>query len=557
MKDIRTYQELEAVVQDGQVNESIVIRGGQIQSLGKVRKIAGSLGLSESSLSDLGELEIIEGNFWTSNHAVALRLQSLGNLKHVSGDVTLRYSNIKSLGHLEEVEGRLSLRDTPITSLGLLKTVHENLFLPQRFRDSEELSQIEVRGTIKFWKDSLETRPIIQDNSMGEILSSQKPPRWDFDQGKGHLYQCCSQIYHKSQEIKDFYLYFRDNILNNKQVFIDGNDNYAYTLALEFKEGLVSQFTISELRFHVENITSWYPLTKEYLAEPFMSQIKASSDFTHLKWAVNYFKPLVNEENAERLIKAFSFDRLQTLFRYSDEFRDSIAKIQIEKLETDLDYSEAWEVRKATKQFDVRKAKEYEKRLGGGITDGNVIFHLLGGQCLTAFGHKHLESILSVCTENIHCVEEEKQEPYLHSVWWTKLEDMMRNTIRAAENKVRVDMGVPKVGEGWVSETELFYFLKEHFPNYKIQQHASPKWLGRQHLDIYFSEYNIAVEYQGEQHSRPIDFFGGEAAFQKNKERDRRKMNLCAENGCHLIYAYPEDEHLDIKQKIKNVLDTI
>lgn len=227
MKDIRTHEELTAVTQDGQVIGSIVVRGTQIHSLGKIKRITGSLGLSESTLTDLGELEIIEGDFWTSNNIVALRLTSLGNLKHVSGDVTLRYSPIQSLGQLEEVGGRLSLRDTPITSLRPLKIVRGHLFLPVRFKQAKELNQIKVIGSIRFWKDSEEPRTVIQDSSSGEIITSNKLVPWDFDFEKNPLYPCCSQAYHKSEEIRNFYLFFRSSVLKGEQVFIDGYDNYA------------------------------------------------------------------------------------------------------------------------------------------------------------------------------------------------------------------------------------------------------------------------------------------------------------------------------------------
>ncbi len=54
-----------------------------------------------------------------------------------------------------------------------------------------------------------------------------------------------------------------------------------------------------------------------------------------------------------------------------------------------------------------------------------------------------------------------------------------------------------------------------------IKWHKNQK-LKRQHLDIYFPKYNIGIEYQGEQHSRPIEFFGGEEGFKATKERDKR-----------------------------------
>lgn len=100
---------------------------------------------------------------------------------------------------------------------------------------------------------------------------------------------------------------------------------------------------------------------------------------------------------------------------------------------------------------------------------------------------------------------------------------------------------MPKIGEGWISETDLFYKISNHFINEKVIHHGSPIWLGRQHLDIYFPELNIAIEYQGEQHYKAIDYFGGQEALEKTierDERDERKKLLCEKNNCFLIYVY-------------------
>lgn len=103
------------------------------------------------------------------------------------------------------------------------------------------------------------------------------------------------------------------------------------------------------------------------------------------------------------------------------------------------------------------------------------------------------------------------------------------------QNDFRVSKGIPKIGEGWVSETELFYLLKDHYVNEIVKQHGKPKWLGRQHTDIWFPKHKIGIEYQGLQHDKPIDFFGGEKAFKKNKERDERKKELFKMNNSYLI----------------------
>ncbi|MFT7330975.1 MAG: hypothetical protein ACI848_001048 [Roseivirga sp.] len=132
----------------------------------------------------------------------------------------------------------------------------------------------------------------------------------------------------------------------------------------------------------------------------------------------------------------------------------------------------------------------------------------------------------------------------------TPYELQVRFLLRDLENLLRVENGLPKVGEGWISETILYQKIKEKFPNQIIVQHGKLKWLGLQHFDVHFPELNIAVEYQGIQHQKPIDFFGGEQAFIKNQERDNRKKQLCIENNCNLLYVYPEDDMNEFVEKL-------
>lgn len=87
----------------------------------------------------------------------------------------------------------------------------------------------------------------------------------------------------------------------------------------------------------------------------------------------------------------------------------------------------------------------------------------------------------------------------------------------------------------WVSEDELFRLISELFPENEVRREASPPWLGRQRLDIFLPELNLAIEYQGEQHYRPVGAFGGEQGFLKLKERDKRKRALCSQNGVAVV----------------------
>jgi hypothetical protein len=121
-----------------------------------------------------------------------------------------------------------------------------------------------------------------------------------------------------------------------------------------------------------------------------------------------------------------------------------------------------------------------------------------------------------------------------------------------SENILRNFFGLPEKGKGWVSETTLFYLIQREFKQYPLIHQARPKWLGRQSLDIYFPTLNIAIEYQGKQHYEPIEYFGGVEAFVKNVERDNKKLKLCRENNCSLIYVeegYDFGELVDVLKK--------
>ena len=113
-------------------------------------------------------------------------------------------------------------------------------------------------------------------------------------------------------------------------------------------------------------------------------------------------------------------------------------------------------------------------------------------------------------------------------------------------NLLLESLSLPRIGEGWISETKLFYQIKERFSNEIVMQHWKPKWLGRQHFDIYFPVLNIAVEYQGKQHFEAVDYFGGEESFKQNLVRDKMKKELAKQNNCELIFVEPDYDILDI-----------
>ncbi len=129
---------------------------------------------------------------------------------------------------------------------------------------------------------------------------------------------------------------------------------------------------------------------------------------------------------------------------------------------------------------------------------------------------------------------------------------LVRRLARDAENLLREQLALPKVGEGWLSETRLYRAIEAAFPETTVIQHGHPSWLGRQHFDIWVPRWNIAVEYHGLQHFEPVEFFGGEDGFEATVRRDLRKLALCEEHGVRLIVATQDHTHEKVIELLRD-----
>tara|TARA_B110000902_G_C13792690_1_gene392762 strand:- start:70 stop:465 length:396 start_codon:yes stop_codon:yes gene_type:complete len=101
-------------------------------------------------------------------------------------------------------------------------------------------------------------------------------------------------------------------------------------------------------------------------------------------------------------------------------------------------------------------------------------------------------------------------------------------------------------------ETGIFEILKTNKINF-IEQHKFFGMKSKRSLrcDFYLPEYNLVIEYNGEQHYKPIDFFGGLEGFNETKKRDLLKKQYCIENN-----IYFEEIRFDdvIKKRMKEIL---
>lgn len=542
--DIFIYSDLENYINSNIIEENIIIRGEHLTSLNRIKIIKGSLGISNSTIESLCELVEIKGDFWTSFTTINSPLKSLNKVERIGGDAVLRYSNIIDLGNLSTVGGKLNLRDTKIENLGNLKYVGGDLFLPKHLKGIIDLSKITVIGKIQFWNDSKVKANLINREDLGLSKSEINIPYW-----KNQYIHSFDEIINSNQDQKNFYSYFKKNFENDKFIDLEGNDNYSFLLYYEF---LSHYFELKQLRLlkdQFSKIEKFYPKTGNYI---------------------------------------------------------SLSIIQF--LEKEGDYESAWEFINKRENISVRTVWEYQKYLNRRILSGHLITKLCGFSHLTVFGQNNITEIKNHIGESLETYENEYHSPFfdrffdksvmfkiatintydteyyknfylseneynfykeidesqelngsknfqLKHVVEKAILNQLRLIVRKAEDIYREKIGMPKVGEGWISETELFYKISKCYKDLNVVHHGKPKWLGRQHIDIYFTELNIAIEYQGSQHYQPINFFGGIEAFEKTKERDENKRQLCLANNCELIYVNEnysfEEIKLTIDQAIK------
>jgi len=117
-------------------------------------------------------------------------------------------------------------------------------------------------------------------------------------------------------------------------------------------------------------------------------------------------------------------------------------------------------------------------------------------------------------------------------------------------NHLRGD-GCPTCNES-KGEREIRLWIKENIITY-IPQHRFNDCRNKNPLpfDFYLPDYNVCIEYQGEQHFKAKDCFGGEDGFNKIQKHDKIKRVYCINNNIPLLeIKYNED----INEKLKDLL---
>ncbi|MCB1085907.1 MAG: hypothetical protein KDM63_02580 [Verrucomicrobiae bacterium] len=83
-------------------------------------------------------------------------------------------------------------------------------------------------------------------------------------------------------------------------------------------------------------------------------------------------------------------------------------------------------------------------------------------------------------------------------------------------------------------ERAVARFLKQVGVEF-VRQHVIEPRPHPYRYDFFVPTRNLLIEFHGNQHYEPSDYFGGERAFRRTQERDREKEFLAAANGLDML----------------------
>ena len=123
-----------------------------------------------------------------------------------------------------------------------------------------------------------------------------------------------------------------------------------------------------------------------------------------------------------------------------------------------------------------------------------------------------------------------------------------------------IGTGCPKCNRK--SQHRLFELIQSTFPKEEVIWEFWDKWLGKQRLDIFLPRLNVAVEYQGIQHYKPVSKYsrngdGGQAAFEQAVKLDQRKRLLCQKNDCALFELQYDHKKADLDRLLSSIRSII
>jgi len=91
-----------------------------------------------------------------------------------------------------------------------------------------------------------------------------------------------------------------------------------------------------------------------------------------------------------------------------------------------------------------------------------------------------------------------------------------------------------------LKELNITFERQKKFDGCMLEKHLN--------FDFYLPEFNCCIEYDGEQHYKSVEYFGGNVMFKKIIKRDKTKNDYCLKNNINLL-------RIKYDENIENVLN--
>ena len=120
--------------------------------------------------------------------------------------------------------------------------------------------------------------------------------------------------------------------------------------------------------------------------------------------------------------------------------------------------------------------------------------------------------------------------------------DITLKELLIAERRCKVcekqdSVGILKI-INWLDKRQVSY-IREHSFEDCVYKRKLP-------FDIYVKDLNLLIEYDGEQHFKPVNYFGGIEGLKKQQKRDHIKNQYCKEKNIHLLrIRYDQVKNID------------
>lgn len=76
-------------------------------------------------------------------------------------------------------------------------------------------------------------------------------------------------------------------------------------------------------------------------------------------------------------------------------------------------------------------------------------------------------------------------------------------------------------------------------------------------FDFYLKQFDCIIEYQGQQHYQPVEYFGGKIGFVERAKKDYEKVKWCKDNNIHLIEIPYHHSKKQVEELIYKILSNI